>query len=77
MGILLYRNAPQSEPRPLEPPFAGCVLGKLEGDAAAVVAGNINDSHFCFVTIQLTKSKRLVQLSPMSRFHQSAVIENC
>lgn len=39
--------------------------------------GNIIDSHFCFVTIQLTKSKQLVQLSPMSCFHQSAVIENC
>lgn len=39
--------------------------------------GNINDSHFCFVTIQLTKSKQLVQLSPMSCFHQSGVIENC
>lgn len=39
MGVLLYRDAPQIERRPLEPPFAGSVPGKLQGDAAAVVAG--------------------------------------
>lgn len=39
--------------------------------------GNINESHFSFVTIQLTESKPLVQLSPMSCLLQGAVIENC
>lgn len=78
MGVLLYRNAPQIEQRPLELPFAGWVLGNCKVTQVLwLQEGNINDSHFCFVTIQLTKSKQLVQLSPMSCFHQSAVIENC
>lgn len=77
MGLLLDRNAPQIERRPRELPFAGywgnCKVTQL----LWLQGGNINDSHFCFDTIQLTKSKQLIQLSPMSCFHQGAAIESC
>lgn len=43
----------------------GCLPDQPKGDAAAAAAGRETQtiSYFCFVTIQLTKSKPRVQLS--------------